>query len=143
MRFRRQRRRQDGINLTPLIDVVFLLLIFFMVSTTFTRETRLAVELPEADGKRLETDEADPVEVIVDSSGGYAVNGRTLVNRDIETIMSALEQLSEGDMSTPVTISADSEAPHGAVVTVMDAAGRLGLSHLKFAAQEPEESHGE
>lgn len=140
MRFRRQRYRHEGINVTPLIDVVFLLLIFFMVSTTFTRETRLAVELPEAEGEQLQEEMDEVIEVIVDATGGFAVNGRVLVNRDVETLMSALEETSADDTSKPITITADTQTPHGAVVTVMDAAGRLGFSKLRFATREPEEN---
>jgi biopolymer transport protein ExbD len=139
VRFRRTQRRSSGINLTPLIDVVFLLLIFFMVSTTFTRETRLSVELPEADGQAATEELPRQLEVLVDREGSYAVNGDLLVNRKIETIMSALELASRADKSMPITIIADAEAPHRAVVSVMDAAGRLGFSQLSIATQEPQE----
>lgn len=140
MKFRRTRRRGSGINLTPLIDVVFLLLIFFMVSTTFTRETRLAVELPEAEGEPLSEELPETIEVMVDEDGTYAVNGKTLVNRKIDTIMTALKLESRADMTIPITITADAEASHRAVVTVMDAAGRLGFSRLSFSTQEPQDT---
>ena len=137
MKLRRQKRHKDEINITPLIDVVFLLLIFFMVSTTFTRETRLSVELPEAQGESPDTELPKRIDVVVDRDGSYAVNDRMLVNRKIETIMAALEQVAASDMTMPITLIADAEAPHGAVVQVMDAAGRLGFRHLNFATQEP------
>jgi len=137
VKFRRQKRHNDDINITPLIDVVFLLLIFFMVSTTFTRETRLSVELPEAQGEKLSDELPESIEILIDRDGGYAINDRKLVNRKIETIMAALQQLATSDMTMPITITADAEAPHGAVIQVMDAAGRLGFSQLSFATQEP------
>ncbi|MCK9503565.1 MAG: biopolymer transporter ExbD [Porticoccaceae bacterium] len=137
MKLRRQKRQKDEINITPLIDVVFLLLIFFMVSTTFTRETRLSVELPEAEGAPPADELPTRIDVVVDRDGSYAVNDRMLVNRKIETIMAALEQVAASDMSMPITLIADAEAPHGAVIQVMDAAGRLGFRHLNFATQEP------
>jgi biopolymer transport protein ExbD len=140
VKLRRQKRQQDGINLTPLIDVVFLLLIFFMVSTTFTRETRLSVELPEAEGERTNEETPKQIEVLIDKDGGYAINGNMLVNRKIDTIMAALEQLSDTDKSMPIIITADKEAPHGAVITVMDAAGRVGFEKLNFSTQEPQEA---
>lgn len=142
MKFRRTRdsSRSSGINLTPLIDVVFLLLIFFMVSTTFTRETRLAVELPEAEGEPPSEELPETIEVVVEEDGSYAVNGKALVNRKIDTIMSALQLESHADMTIPITITADAEASHRAVVTVMDAAGRLGFSRLSFSTQEPQEA---
>lgn len=139
MKFRRQRRQQDGINLTPLIDVVFLLLIFFMVSTTFTRETRLEVELPEAEGQVREEPDKNIIEIIIDKEGGYAVNGSLLVNRKIDTIIAALHQSAGSDTTKPILITADAEAPHRAVVTVMDAAGQLGFTKLNISTQEPQE----
>ena len=140
MKFRRQRRQQDGINLTPLIDVVFLLLIFFMVSTTFTRETRLEVELPEAEGEVQKEPPKDVIEILIDEEGSYAVNGNLLINRKVDTIMAALQEVSGSDSKMPVLITADARAPHRAVVTVMDAAGRLGFTRLSISTQEPRES---
>ncbi len=140
MEFRRQKRHQDGVNLTPLIDVVFLLLIFFMVSTTFTRETRLTVDLPEADGASAPAEVPEQLEVVIGRDGSYSVNGKVLVNRKIDTIMKALEDQSGRDTSMPIVITADDEAPHGAVVRAMDAAGRLGFQKLSITTQEPRES---
>ena len=139
MKLRRQKRQQDGINITPLIDVVFLLLIFFMVSTTFTRETRLSVELPDASGEPADNKPPKQIEIVIDKDGAYAINGNMLVNRKVDTIMTALNQLPDTDKSMPIVITADKEAPHGAVITVMDAAGRVGFEKLSFATQEPKE----
>ena len=90
MKFHRRRRADNGINLTPLIDVVFLLLIFFMVTTTFTKETRLLIELPEASGEVADSSPAT-LELVIAKDGNYAVNGQNLINRDIKTIMAALD----------------------------------------------------
>ena len=139
MQFRRQKRQQDGINLTPLIDVVFLLLIFFMVSTTFTRETRLEVNLPEADGYSTSEELDNVIEILIDKEGSYAINGNLLVNRKIDTIISALQQASGSDNSMPIILTADANAPHRSVVTVMDAAGQLGFTKLNIATQEHRE----
>ncbi len=89
MKFRRKVKLDNGINLTPLIDVVFLLLIFFMVTTTFTKETRLLISLPEANGVPAE-DALQSLELLVNAEGNYAVNGENLINREIKTIMAAL-----------------------------------------------------
>ena len=140
MKFKRRARPDNSINLTPLIDVVFLLLIFFMVSTTFTRETRLLIELPAAEGERAPEQPPRHIEVVISGDGGYRVNGQTLVNRHIDTLMKALEQVSAGDTAVPLIISADADSSHRAVVMAMDAAGRLGFSQLQIASQEPEES---
>ena len=91
MMFQRRRREEAGVDLTPLIDVVFLLLIFFMVSTTFIRETQLKIDLPEATGEQQDVEE-DVVEITVDRLGDYAVNDRLLVNNDMETLLRALAE---------------------------------------------------
>lgn len=138
MKFRRKSRMDHGVNLTPLIDVVFLLLIFFMVSTTFTRETHLAVNLPEADSDAVETASA-AIDILITADGHYALNGVSLVNQQLKTLMEALKQLSNGDRDTALTITADAQTPHQAVVRAMDAAGRLGFVNLSIITQEPRE----
>ncbi|WP_027330948.1 ExbD/TolR family protein [Marinimicrobium agarilyticum] len=138
MQFRRQPRENDSINLTPLIDVVFLLLIFFMVSTTFTKETHLNIDLPEADGDPSEEAARAPIDIVITAEGAYSVNGRSLVNSKIATLKSALEKVSEGDSELPLTITADAQAPHESVVRAMDAAGQLGFVHLSITTRRPE-----
>ncbi|MFT4769416.1 MAG: biopolymer transport protein ExbD [Glaciecola sp.] len=136
MKFRRQSREELNVNLTPLIDVVFLLLIFFMVSTTFTRETQLSVDLPEATG--LVRDEVEKqVEILIDEDGNYRVNGRALVDRSMRTLQAAVYKVSEGDTTLPLVISADAQAAHESVVRAMDAAGQMGFSRLSIATVQP------
>lgn len=137
MKFRRQPRDEEGINLTPLIDVVFLLLIFFMVSTTFTKETHLSVDIPEATGEPS-TDTPDQLEILISIDGSYSVNGRALVNNQIDTLKSALEKTSEGNTKVPLVITADAKTPHQAVVQAMDAAGQLGFAALSITTRQPE-----
>jgi biopolymer transport protein ExbD len=139
MKFRRGRRDGAGVDLTPLIDVVFLLLIFFMVSTTFIRETQLKIDLPEASGELQEIEE-DAIEITVDRRGDYAVNEQLLVNNEMETLLRALrERLTDRDPSTRVIITADANAAHLAVVRAMDAAGRVGLSRISITTRQPED----
>jgi len=138
VKFRRQRKTEQGVNLTPLIDVVFLLLIFFMVSTTFTKESHLVLDLPEAEGEVADTP-PELIEVLIGREGEYSVNGKPLINRQIDTLMKALEEVSAGDSSTPLMITADANATHQAVVTAMDAAGRMGFIHLKITTKQPDE----
>ena len=138
MKFPRRAQRDNSINLTPLIDVVFLLLIFFMVTTTFTRETRMLISLPEAEAEVMASEQST-VEVVVSKDGSYAVNGQSLINRDIKTIMAALKDASAGDSAMPLVITADAESTHQAVITAMDAAGRLGFETLNIATQQPQE----
>lgn len=123
-------------NLTPLIDVVFLLLIFFMVSTTFTKETHLSLDLPEATGEEQEV-KVKQIEIIIDVSGQYVINGRSLVSSKLETIIAALKKVSEGDIEMPLVITADANTPHQAVITAMDAAGQLGFSKLSLSTKRP------
>ncbi|MCP5325641.1 MAG: biopolymer transporter ExbD [Oceanospirillaceae bacterium] len=137
MKFKRQDREELQLNLTPLIDVVFLLLIFFMVSTTFTKENHLAISLPEADGEVSETTDKS-IEVVIDKSGAYSINGQALINNQIATIKSALEKISNGKRDLPFVITADANTPHQAVVRAMDAAGQLGFAHLSITSKKPE-----
>ena len=138
MKFRRRAQRDNSINLTPLIDVVFLLLIFFMVTTTFTRETRMLISLPEAEADAMASEQTT-VELMISKDGSYAVNGKSFINRDIKTIMAALKDASAGDSAMPLVITADAESTHQAVITAMDAAGRLGFETLNIATQQPQE----
>lgn len=139
MHFRRQPRETEGVNLTPLIDVVFLLLIFFMVSTTFTKETHLSVDLPEAEGQ-VSTQSSEEVEILISAEGDYSVNGQSLVNNKPATLRSALEKVSDGDYQRPLIITADAKSAHEAVVRAMDAAGQLGFVHLSITTRHPEAS---
>lgn len=136
MKFKRQQRTEDFVNLTPLIDVVFLLLIFFMVSTTFTKETHLKVDLPEANGQVSVADNK-ALDILITTDGSYSVNGQALINKQPETLRSALQKLSEGDNTRPLTITADANVAHQAVVTAMDVAGQLGFVHLSMTTRKP------
>lgn len=135
MKFRQVRRELPALNLTPLIDIVFLLLIFFMVTTSFSRETRLLVSLPEASGSAENA--AESIEVLVDREGGYAINGRRLVNAEVDSLVRGLELESGGDVSLLVVLVADAEVQHQSVVTAMEAIGRAGFASLSIATREP------
>ncbi len=137
MKFRRQKTADNTVNVTPLIDVVFLLLIFFMVSTTFTKETELSINLPEAAGEVTES-VPDSIEIGIDAEGHYSLNDTALVNQKVLTLMKGLDKLAEGNTDRPVIIRADAKASHQAVVTAMDAAGRSGFVHLSITTQDPE-----
>jgi biopolymer transport protein ExbD len=136
VKFRRQRLDDVSVNLTPLIDVVFLLLIFFMVSTTFTRETHLSIDLPEADGP-LAVEQTGQIEILIDEGGRYTLNAQKLFDTELDTLKAAIQQLSAGDTSLPMVISADAQTPHQAVVRAMDAAGQMGFVHLTITTIRP------
>ena len=135
MKFKQVRRELPALNLTPLIDIVFLLLIFFMVTTSFSRETRLLVSLPEASGSAENATES--IEVLVDKEGGYAINGRRLVNAEVDSLVRGLELESGGDVSLLVVLVADAEVQHQSVVSAMEAIGRAGFTSLSIATREP------
>ena len=135
MRISPRRPEEPEVSLTALIDVVFLLLIFFMVSTTFQRETELGIELPEASAT-AEPTRKDYLEVSVDAKGRYYVDGRPLVNTQTETLVQALRERAEelgGD--PPVVVTGDRNGPYQAIMAILDAAQRIGLSRVRFAAQ--------
>ena len=132
MNFRHARRLDVSINLTPLIDVVFLLLIFFMVSTSFSELTQLTVNLPEADGARA-PDEIGLV-VVIDSAGNVTVGGDPVPN-EAEGLYRALEAAANGNFDLPVTLSADAMTPHQYVVMVLDVASLLGLQRVTIATE--------
>ncbi|WP_027852554.1 ExbD/TolR family protein [Marinobacterium litorale] len=137
MRFHRRQREEVNVNLTPLIDVVFLLLIFFMVSTTFTRETHLEVDLPEAAAGEAVSD-SQGIDILITADGHYRVNGQSLVNTQANTLRRAIKELAGGKSDLPVMITADASTPHQSVVTAMDVAGQLGFSKLSITTREPE-----
>ncbi|SDU25790.1 ExbD/TolR family protein [Geopseudomonas guangdongensis] len=137
MKFRRKPRENVEINLASLLDVVFILLLFFVVTTTFTRETQLQIDLPEAaSATPPQPSERKPLEVQIAADGSYALNGQPLARSDLATLSSALQQASAGDSSLPLVISADAQTPHQAVITAMDAAGKLGFAHLRISTVE-------
>ncbi len=136
MKFKRTVREELSINITPLIDVVFLLLIFFMVTTTFNKDTRLLVNLPEANAESTDSEPAQ-IEIIVAVDGSYTINGKALINAQLQTLIRALEIESAGDTNLPVLLLADAEATHQSVVTAMDAIGQSGFTRLNIATQRP------
>lgn len=133
MKLSARERQEPEINLTSLIDVVFLLLIFFMVSTSFVKQSQLTIHLPEADATPPPDAPVEAIDVMITEQGTYLINGRELVNNRPETIRNALRRVSDGDFSLPLTISADANARHQYVVTAMDVAGRLGFVQINIA----------
>lgn len=136
MKIIRHKREAVDVNLTPLIDVVFLLLIFFMVSTSFTKESRITLQLPEAKSESVPV-EQNMIEVVVGAQGEYAINGRPLVNANLKTLMSAIAEVSDSNAELPFVITADKDAKHDAVIRVYDAAGRLGFTKIGLTTKQP------
>ena len=126
-------RTQPEVNLTSLIDVVLLLLVFFMVSTSFVKQSQITISLPEAESPSIVEVSPDQIDIMITETGKFLVNGRELINNRAETIRNALQKTSNGDNSLPLTISADANAKHQFVVTAMDVAGRLGFTQINIA----------
>ena len=137
MKFRRQRTSELDVNLTPLIDVVFLLLIFFMVSTTFTKEAHLKINLPKATGE-VASEAALVIDISISADGSYRINDQRLVNGQLDTIKRAILKVARNKEGLPVIITADAQAPHQSVVSAMDAAGQLGFVQLSITTRSPE-----
>lgn len=134
MRFRRTRQESVDVNLTPLIDVVFLLLIFFMVTTTFTRETQLQINLPDSQSTAV-ADTNPPIEILIDQNGTYAVNGKVLIKHDIDSLKQALRLEIEQLGTSSVVITSDANGRNQFFITALDAVGQLGLVNISITTQ--------
>ncbi len=126
-------KAEPEVNMTSLIDVVLLLLIFFMVSTSFVKQSQISIRLPEADSAVIVEEVAETLDVMITEQGTFLVNGRELINNRPETIRNALQKVSGGNTSLPLTISADANTAHQFVVTAMDVAGKLGFVKISIA----------
>ena len=137
MNFRHRIPEELDVNVTPLIDVVFLLLIFFMVSTTFDRQSELNIELPEASGEISESEKVE-IEIVIGPTGKFAINGNGIINTQIDTLLGALREAAGDDNEPRIIITADKDTTHQAVMTAMDAARQMGFIHITFSAVKPE-----
>lgn len=136
MNFYHRKSEEDvSINLTPLIDVVFLLLIFFMVSTTFDTTSQLEIRLPEA-SENPASEAPRKLNLLIDPQGRFFVNGRELTNNDSATLRAALERAVDGKRM-PVVIQSDADSPVQSLVTAMDVVGQLGLKQVSIATTRP------
>lgn len=133
MKLKPRPAEEPELNLVSLIDVVLLLLIFFMVSTTFIDESRIKIQLPQASNEPAPAQTRDPIEITVTASGEYQVNGKALINTSAATLSAAISKLAGNERDMPVTIRADARATHQSVVTAMDVVGRLGFRGINIA----------
>lgn len=132
MNLRPQKRPDLLVDITPLIDVVFLLLIFFMVSTTFEKQAKLKIALPEATAQ-AQAQDAQPIVIGIDAMGRYHINDRQLVNTQKETLKLALQKTVGDNKDASLVLRADARTPHQAVVNAMDVAAQLGLTRMSIA----------
>jgi biopolymer transport protein ExbD len=126
-------KEEPTVDLTSLIDVVFLLLLFFMVSTTFEHQAVLKVDLPDASAVDAPVDLPERLELVIDANGLMFLNDRQLVDSEERTIKAAFNEAAGDDRNLPLILRADRETPHHFVVTVMDVAAQLGFSNLSIA----------
>lgn len=143
MRLQPKTKEEPEINLTSLIDVVFLLLIFFMVSTTFEQQAALRVDLPEASEVQSTSDLPDRLEFVIDGEGRMYLNDQALVNSERRTIRAAFREATADDRTLPIILRADRLTPHHFVVSVMDVAAELGFNNLSIAANRADEETGD
>ncbi|MEO8017173.1 MAG: biopolymer transporter ExbD [Pseudomonadota bacterium] len=137
MKMQTRRPKEDPeINLISLIDIALLLVIFFMLSSTFMQEGRLKIELPQASLAPTGKQKTDPIVVSVTQSGSYRVNDRELINSSPDTLRAAILEVAGADRSKPVTVRADGRATHQSVVSAMDVLGKLGFVRLNIATIE-------
>lgn len=139
MNFRPRRPLPVEINLAPLIDVVFLLLIFFMVSTTFKDDSRLRVQLPHAQGEEAQAQE-QVIRIVIDRAGRFFIDDREVTDPKTQTLVKLLSERRGEDPNLPVLIQADAATPHQAVITAMDAASQAGLTRIAFAATRDQDT---
>ncbi len=137
MKLRSRKSNDDPeINLIPLIDVALLLVIFFMLSSTFMQEGRLKIELPQASMVPTGKQKTDPLVVSVTQSGGYRVNDRELVNSSTDTLRAAIVEVAGANREMQVTVRADARSTHQSVISVLDVLGKLGFQRIRFATTE-------
>lgn len=132
----RKPKDDPEINLISLIDIALLLVIFFMLTSTFMQEGRLKIELPQASLVPTNKQKVDPIVVTVTQSGSYRVNDRELINSSPDTLRAAIVEVAGADRDKPVTVRADGRATHQSVVSAMDVLGKLGFVKLNIATVE-------
>lgn len=136
MNLRPRRADPPRVDITPLIDVVFLMLIFFMVSTTFDKQTQLKVDLPQASTPDVAAETPEKIDITIDARGQFYVNERELVTHDAATLRRTLSKVSDGRTDLPIIVSGDRNAPLQSMMTVLDVAAQLGMVRLSFIARQ-------
>jgi biopolymer transport protein ExbD len=137
MKLQSRSREEPEINVISLVDVLLVLVLFFMVSTSFLRETEISLRLPEATTDSPVAAPTNTLEITITASGSYLVNGRELVNNERRTLRTAIERIMGDDRDAPVFIRADAAASHQSVITAMDVAGQLGYVKINIATVTP------
>ena len=140
MKLRKRSRQDDYINVVPFIDILLVLLIFFMVSSRFTHNAELKLDLPSAEETAGQQRQPDTVELAVHEDGSYSVNDQSMIDSKPETLRKGLHEVAGDRTDIPLILSADAKATHQAVVTAMDVAGQLGFSKLSITTRRDEDT---
>ncbi len=140
MKLRKRSRQDDYINVVPFIDILLVLLIFFMVSSRFTHNAELKLDLPSAEETAGQQRQPDTVELAVHEDGSYSVNDQSMIDSKPETLRKGLHEVAGDRTDIPLILSADAKATHQAVVTAMDVAGQLGFSKLSITTRRDEDA---
>ncbi len=137
MNFRKHKHSPLEISLTPMIDVVFLLLIFFMVTTTFSQQTSIKIQLPQADGQAKFEQPQQVLMLTIDKSGRYSINDKALKDRLLTTLTQELTKLA-ANKYIPIVINADARAPVQSAISVLDVAAKIGFKNITFVTEKEE-----
>ena len=140
MKLRKRSRQDDYINVVPFIDILLVLLIFFMVSSRFTHNAELKLDLPSAEETAGQQRQPDTVELAVHEDGSYSINDQSMADNKPETLRKGLHEVAGDRTDIPLILSADAKATHQAVVTAMDVAGQLGFSKLSITTRRDEDA---
>ena len=140
MKLRKRSRQEDYINVVPFIDILLVLLIFFMVSSRFTHNAELKLDLPSAEETAGQQRQPDTVELAVHEDGSYSINDQSIADNKPETLRKGLHEVAGDRTDIPLILSADAKATHQAVVTAMDVAGQLGFSKLSITTRRDEDA---
>ena len=138
MKIRKRQCNEDQINVVPFIDILLVLLIFFMVSSRFTHNAELRMDLPKAQETTGQQRQAETVELAVHEDGSYSVNGRAVISNQSSALRKGLQEVAGNRTDIPMILTADANARHQAVVTAMDVAGQLGFSKLSITTRHDE-----
>ncbi|HQQ62405.1 MAG TPA: biopolymer transporter ExbD [Pseudomonadales bacterium] len=140
MKIRKRPRYEDHINVVPFIDILLVLLIFFMVSSRFTHNAELRLSLPKAEQTAGQQRQPETVELAVHEDGSYSINGRPVATNQPDALRKGLRQIAGNRTDIPMILTADANARHQAVVTAMDVAGQLGFSKLSITTRRDEKT---
>ena len=140
MKLRKRSRQDDYINVVPFIDILLVLLIFFMVSSRFTHNAELKLDLPNAEETAGQQRQPDTIELAVHEDGSYSINDQSIADNKPETLRKGLHEVAGENTDIPLILSADAKATHQSVVTAMDVAGQLGFSKLSITTRRDEDT---